>query len=125
MRHLPLFALTAIALLVPAAHAREQQDFRERARHAVERTDKDLGTYVHRENLNEPQREKFDAAMKDLRELHADMEAGRWDGARERLEHAIDEIDAVVKSAPIGEQERTTLGIDLYTLRDIRDGWKP
>jgi molecular chaperone DnaK (HSP70) len=124
MRHVPFLALAAIAFLIPPAHAREQEDFREKAKHAVERTDNDLQKYVHRENLNDRQREKLDAAMKDLKEFRESAAAGKWDGERERLERAIDNIDFVVTNAQIGEQEKTTLGIDLYTLRDIRDGWR-
>jgi molecular chaperone DnaK (HSP70) len=124
MRYFPFLAVAAIAFLVPAAHAREQEDFHEKARHAVERTDNDLQKFVHRDNLNDGQREKFDAAMKDLKEFREDAAAGKWEGGRERLERAIGNIESVVKNAPIGEQERQTLEIDLYTLRDIRDGWR-
>jgi hypothetical protein len=123
MRHFPLLALAAIAL-VPTAHAREQEDFRERAKHVVERTDTDLQKFVHRDNLNDRQREKFDAALKDLKEFRDETAAGKWDGGRERLERAIDNIDFVVNNATIGEQEKQTLRIDLYTLRDVRDGWR-
>jgi hypothetical protein len=124
MRSLCFLAFAAIGLMIPA-QAREQADFRERAKHAVERADKDLSASIHRDNLDADQRAKFDAAVKDLHELHDAMEAGKWEGGLEKLDHAIDDIDFVVKHAPLGEQEKTTLGIDLYTLRDIRDGWKP
>lgn len=124
-RYFSLSALVAIAALVPSSYAREQQDFHERVKNAVTRTDKDLGTYVHRDNLSGEPRDRFDAAVKDLSALRDAIAAGQWDGAKERLEHAIDNIDFVVQHAPIGEQEKQTLGIDLYTLRDIRDGWKP
>jgi hypothetical protein len=124
MRHVAFLAVAAAALLVPAAHAREQADLHERARLAVERTDKDLQTYVHRDKLDGQQREKFDAAVKDLKDFHDDAAAGKWDGGRERLERAIDNIDFVVNHATLSEQEKTTLGIDLYTLRDVRDAWK-
>ena len=123
MRHFTFLALAALAL-IPAAHAREQEDFRERARHVVERTDNDLQKYVHRDNLNGAQREKFDAALKDLKEFRDETAAGKWDGGRERIERAIDNIDFVVEHATIGEQEKQTLRIDLYTLRDVRDGWR-
>ncbi len=120
-----LFAfLSVAALLVPLADAREQEDFHEKARHTVERTDNDLQKYVHRDNLDAGLREKFDAAMKDLTEFREAAAKNQWDGERERLERAIGEIESVVKSAKIGDQERTTLEIDLYTLRDVRDGWK-
>jgi acyl-CoA reductase-like NAD-dependent aldehyde dehydrogenase len=125
MRHFPLLALGALALLVPGAHAREQQDLRERVRDAVQRTDKDLGNFVHRDKLNEQQRDRFDAAIKDLRELREAVAGGRWEGERERLERAIDNIDFVAKHAPIDEGDRQTLGIDLYTLRVILDSWQP
>ena len=69
MRHFFLLALGAIALLIPSAHAREQQDLKERVRDAVQRTDKDLGNLVHREKLNDQQRDRFDAAVKDLHEV--------------------------------------------------------
>jgi molecular chaperone DnaK (HSP70) len=120
----PIAFLAVAAWLVPWAHAREQEDFHEKARHAVERTDNDLQKYVHRDNLDAGQREKFDAATKDLTEFREAAAKNQWDGERERLERAIDEIESVVKNAKIGDQERTTLEIDLYTLRDVRDGWK-
>ncbi len=125
MRHFPFLALGAIALLVPGAHAREQQDLRERVRDGVQRTDKDLGNFVHRDKLNEQQRDRFDAAIKDLRALREAVADGRWEGERGRLERAIENIDFVVKHAPIDEGDRQTLGIDLYTLGVILDSWKP
>lgn len=123
MRHFSLL-VAAIALLIPGAQAKEQADFHERARLAVERTDHDLQKYVHREKLDGKQREKFDAAMKDLQEFRDAASKDQWDGGRERLERAIDNIEYVVNHASIGDEERQALGIDLYTLRDIRDGWK-
>jgi hypothetical protein len=119
------FAFLAMAVwLVPPAHAREQEDFHQKAKLAVDRTDNDLQKYVHRDNLNDAQRGKYDAAMKDLTEFREAAAKNQWDGERERLERAIDEIEFVVKNAKIADQERTTLEIDLYTLRDVRDGWK-
>ncbi len=124
MRYFSFLAVAALAWLVPTAHAREQEDFHERARHVVERTDKDLQSFVHRDALNGPQREKFDAALKDLKEFGEETAAGKWDGGRERLERAIGNIDFVVNNATIDEQQRQTLRIDLYTLRDVHDGWR-
>ncbi len=124
MRYFSLVLLTAAGLLVPAAHAREQQDLRERVRDAVQRTDKDLGSLVPRDKLDAQQRDRFDAVMKDLHELSDGVENGKWQNERDRLEDAIDKIDDLVKHAPIQESDRQTLGIDLYTLRTIRDSWK-
>lgn len=124
MRHFPLLALAAIALLVPGAHARELKDLREQVRYAVQRTDKDLGNLVHRDKLDEQQRDRFDAAIKDLRALGEAVAGERWEGERGRLERAVDNIDFVVKHAPIDEGDRQTLGIDLYTLRTVLDSWK-
>jgi hypothetical protein len=120
----PFAFLAAAVLLVSSAPAKEQEDFHEKAKLAVQRTDNDLQKFVHRDNLNEAQRGKFDAALKDLTEFRDAASKNQWDGERERLERAIDEIEFVVKNAKIGDQERTTLEIDLYTLRDVRDGWK-
>lgn len=125
MRYFALLALGAIAFFVPVAHAKEQQDLRERVRDAVQRTDKDLGTLVHRDKLDEQQRDRFDAAMKDLHELRDAVASKRWEGERGRLERAIDNIDFVAKHAPIAEGDRQTLDIDLYTLRVILDSWQP
>lgn len=125
MTHFPLLTLGAIALLIPAAHAREQQDLRERVRDGVLRTDKDLGNLVHRDKLDEQQRDRFDAAMKDLHELNDAVTSTRWEGERDRLQHAVDNIDVLVKHASIDDSDRQTLGIDLYTLRVILDSWKP
>jgi hypothetical protein len=129
MRHfsllVPFLALGATALLLPVAHAREIQELREQVRDGVRRTDKDLGTLVHRDKLNEQQRDRFDAAEKDLQELGEAVAAGKWEGERGRLEHAVENIDFLQKNAPIDDGDRQTLGIDLYTLRVILDNWKP
>jgi len=124
MRHFPVLALAAIPLLVPRADARELKDLREQVRYAVQRTDKDLGNLVPREKLDQQQRDRFDAAIKDLRALGEAVSGERWEGERGRLERAVDNIDYVVKHAPIDEGDRQTLGIDLYTLRTVLDGWK-
>ena len=125
MRHLPVLALAAFALLLPRVHARELQELRERVRDGVQRTDKDLATYIHPDKLNKQQREKFDSAVKDLGELREAVTDKRWEGDRKVLERAVDNIDSVVKQAPISEDDRQTLGIDIFTLRVILDSWKP
>jgi hypothetical protein len=122
MRHFLLLAL--IALLIPAVHAREQQPLRERVRDGVLRTDKDFETLVHRDQLNEEQRNRFDAAVKDLNELREAVGSTKWEGERQLLERAVDNIDFVVTNGAISESDRQTLGIDLYTLRVILDSWK-
>ena len=124
MRHFPLLPLAAIALLVPGAHARELQDLREQVRYAVQRTDKDLGDFVNRDKLNEQQRDRFDAAIKDLRALSEAVAGGRWERERGRLERAVDNIDFVVKHATINEKDRQMLGVDVYTLRGVVESWK-
>jgi hypothetical protein len=124
-RHSPLVALAAIALLAaPAAHAREIQELKERVHDGVERTDKDLGKFVHRDKLNEQQRIRFDAAAKDLEELGKALANGKWESERERLERAVENIDFLQKNAPIEEADRQVLGIDVYTLQVILDSWK-
>lgn len=117
-------ALGAIALLVSAAHAKEQQDLRERVRDGVQRTDKDLESVVHPDKLNPEQRERFDAALKDLRELRDAVASTRWQDERALLEKAVDNIDFLMKQAPLEEGDRQTLGIDVFTLRSILDSWK-
>ena len=123
MRHWFVLALI-IALLIPGAQAKEQQPLRERVRDGVQRTDKDLENLVHRDKLNAQQRDRFDAAIKDLQELREAVTGTRWEGERERLERAVENIDFVVTNAPIQEGDRQTLGIDLYTLRVILEHWK-
>jgi hypothetical protein len=124
MRLFRLLALAAIALLVPGAHARELQDLREQVRYAVQRTDKDLGNLVNRDKLNEQQRDRLDAAIKDLRALSEAVAGERWERERGRLERAVDNIDFVVKHATINEDDRQMLGIDVYTLRGVLESWK-
>jgi hypothetical protein len=124
MRHFLLLALSAIALLTPGAYAKEQHALRERVRDGAQRTDKDLETLVHRDNLNQQQRDRFDAAVKDLQELREAANGEKWEGERELLERAVDNIDFVVTNAKIEEGDRQILGIDLYTLRVILDSWQ-
>jgi len=123
MRHFLLLALSAAALLVPGANAKEQHALQERIRDGVQRTDKDLEDLVHRDKLNEQQRGRFDAAIKDLGELREAVAGTQWEGKRELLERAVDNIDFVVTNASMEEGDRQTLGIDLYTLRVILDSW--
>jgi len=124
MRRFVLLALGAIALLVPAAHGKEKADLRERVRDGVQRTDKDLEGLVHREKLNQQQRERFDAAVNDLNDLREAVTTERWEGERKRLERAVENLEFVVKNAPIEEGDRQTLGIDLFTLGTILDSWQ-
>ena len=126
MRHIVLLlTLAAIAYLIPSARAREIEDLRERVRDGVQRTDKDLGNYVHRDRLNEQQRGRFDSAVKDLQAVSEAVAGGKWQEERSRLERAVDNIEFLQKNAPIEEKDRTVLGIDVYTLRVILDNWKP
>jgi hypothetical protein len=127
MRHLPLplLALGAIALLASAARAREITELRERVRDGVQRADKDLGTYVHRDKLNEEQRTRFDAAQKDLKELGEAVTGKRWEEERGLLEHVVENIDFLEKHAAIDDGDRQVLRIDVYTLNVILDNWKP
>jgi hypothetical protein len=125
MRTFPYLALTAMALLIAPAHGREQTELRERVKDATQRTGKDLGTLVQRDKLDDQQRTKFDAAAKELDELREAAASNHMDGQREKLEHAIENIDFVVTHAAISEGDKQTLGIDLYTLRTILDNWKP
>jgi hypothetical protein len=129
VRYFPLLvsglAIGVIALLVPAAHAREVQDLREQVRDGVQRTDKDLGDFVHRDKLDQQQRDRFDAAIKDLHELGDAVADGKWQGERGRLERTVENIEFLQKHAPIEEGDRQVLGIDLNTLRVILEHWKP
>ncbi len=124
MRHLALVALGAISLLLPSAHAKEQQELREKVKDGVQRTDKDLSTLVNRDKLDAQQRDKFDAAVKDLNELREAVANNRWESERPRLERAVENIDYLAKHAPIDDGDRQTLGIDVYTLQVILDSWK-
>jgi hypothetical protein len=124
MTRIFLAALSAIALLVPVVQAKEQAELRERVRDGVLRADKDLQSVVHPEKLTPDQREHFDAAVKDLHELQDAVTGTRWEGERENLERAVDNIDFLSKHASIDDGDKQTLGIDLYTLRSILDAWK-
>jgi hypothetical protein len=120
MRNLVL----ALSILGLTPFIQAQPDFHERARHAVEQTQNDLQRFVHRDNLNEEQRGRFDAAIRDLREFHEMAENGRWEGGRERLDRAIGNIEMVVEHSEIGEHERAALREDVRHLREARDGWR-
>jgi hypothetical protein len=111
-------------LIVPATQGRELQELRERVRDAVQRTDKDLGTSIHPEKLSTEQRAKYDATLEDLRVLREDVASSKWEGERDRLERAADNVDFLAKHAPLEEAERQTLGIDVYTMQVILDSWK-
>ncbi len=125
MRRFLLIALSAIAVLVSGAHAKEQAELRERVRDGAQRTGQDLEKLVHRDKLNQQQRDRFEAAIKDLGELHEAAAGTRWEGERAVLERAVDNIDFVVTNASMEEGDRQMLSIDLYTLRVILDNWKP
>jgi hypothetical protein len=126
MRAFLLLAFCAIVFfLAPPAHAREQHNLAERVRDGAQRTDNDLESLVKRDKLNAEQRERLDAALKDLRRLRDAVAAGKLDGERPRLERAVENIDSLIKQAPIEEGDRQTLGIDLYSLQVILDSWKP
>jgi hypothetical protein len=121
-RYLYLAALTLpLALLVPMANA---QDFHERGRQAVMTTNDDLQRYIHRDNLNDDQRGRFDTAMREMHEFTEDAAAGRWEHGREHLDHAIENIEFVADHASIGPHEREMLHEDTRRLREIRDGWR-
>ncbi len=124
MRLLQLLALGVIVVLVPSAHAREQHNLGERVRDGAQRTDNDLESLVHRDKLNTQQRDRLDAALQDLRELRDAVAAGKWEAERPRLERAVDNLDFLIKQAPIEEGDRQTLCIDLYSLQVILDSWK-
>lgn len=122
-----LLALGSIALIVPSAQAREVTELRDQIRDGVKRTDKDLGNVIQRDKLNEQQRGRYDAAVKDLEGLSEVIAAkdGKWQAERERLVRAVDNIDFLQKNAPLADADRQVIGIDLYTLRTILDSWKP
>ena len=124
LRHFFLLALGAIALLAPIAHAREVTELREQVRDGVKRTDKDLGRLIPRDKLSEPQRMRFDAAVKDLQDLTEGVTTDKWLKERDVLVRAVDNIDFLQKNAPIEEADRQSLGIDVYTLKVILDSWK-
>ena len=120
-----LLAVIAAVGLASGAEARELTELRDRIRDGVQRTDKDFGKVVHREKLNAQQREKFDSAVKDLGEIREAVASGKWQDERERFEKMIDNLDFVTKNAPISDEDRQTLGIDVYSLQVILDSWKP
>src|SRR5579871_199447 len=124
MQLFSLILIGTIASLVPSAHAREIQELRERIRDGVQRTDKDLGAVVHPDKLNQQQRERFDATIDDLSKLREAVAGTKWESERPRLERAVDNLDFLIKHAPIEEADKQTLGIDLYTLQVILDAWK-
>lgn len=119
-RRLLLFVFSSAILLV----AKEQQDLRERVRDGVQRTDKDVQTVIHRDKLNPEQRDRLDAALKDLHDVREAVNGTDWQGKRDVLERAVENIDYLSKNASIDDGDRQTLGIDLFTLRSILDSWK-
>jgi len=125
MRLLRSLAVAAIALpialLAPTVYG---QDLHERGRVAVRTTNDDLQRFVHRDNLTEDQRGRFDTALREMREFTDDAAAGRWEHGREHLDHAIENIDFVAHNASISPHERDMLREDTKRLREIRDGWR-
>ena len=124
MHHLLHFLFAAMFLLAPFSQAREIQELREKVRDGVLRTDKDLGKTVHPEKLTKEQREKFDAAIEDLQALQESVKTSKWEGERDRLERATDNIDFLATHAALDDGDKQLLGIDVYTLRVILDSWK-
>ncbi len=124
MRHLRTLRVAALALPIAFLTAYAQPDWHDRARQAVEKTNDDLQRFVHRDNLNEAQRARFDVAMKELHEFHQAAIAGHWEGGREHLDRAIENVEAVMDHASIGEHERGELREDVRRLREARDGWR-
>src|SRR5215467_7638712 len=123
MRYFPVLLLAAIAVFAPNASAKEPTELRDRVRDGVQRTDKDLGNLVHRDRLDDQQRKRLDAAVEDLNKLREALAGAKWEGERGRLERAVENIDFLVKKAPIDDGDRQTLGIDVYTLQVILDSW--
>ena len=119
-RRLLFITFSAAILLV----GKEQQDLRERVRDGVQRTDKDVQTVIHRDKLNPQQRDRLDSALKDLHDVREALNGTDWQGKRDVLERAVENIDDLSKNAPVEESDRQTLGIDLFTLRSILDAWK-
>lgn len=116
--------MAAIALPIAFLTAYAQPDWHDRARQAVEKTNDDLQRYVHRDNLNEEARGRLDVAMRELHEFREAATAGRWEGGREHLDRAIENVEAVIEHASIGEHERGELREDVHRLREARDGWR-
>ena len=125
MRAFLLLVFGATIFLAPRAQAREQHNLAERVRDGAQRTDNDLENLVKRDKLSAQQRERLDATLKDLRQLRDAVAAGKLEGERPRLERAVENIDSLIKQAPMDEGDRQTLGIDLYSLQVILDSWKP
>lgn len=119
-------AALSVTLLAPQVVqvARAQGDMHERTRMAVLKTDNDLQRFVHRDNLTERERDRFEAAQRDLHEFRQAVADGRWDGARERLDRTIENIEFVANNATIGEREKEALRDDVRRLREARDGWR-
>jgi hypothetical protein len=119
-------AALSVTLLAPQVvqMARAQEDMHERTRMAVLKTDDDLQRFVHRDNLTEGERDRFEAAMRDLHEFREAVANGHWDGARERLGRTIENIEFVANNATIGEREKEALRDDVRRLREARDGWR-
>lgn len=115
-----LLLLAALGLMFAKGGA----ELKERVNDGVKRADKDLGNLVHRDKLNEQQRGKYDAAMKDLAAVGEAVKGADWEKERARLERAVDNMEFLQKNAPLAEADRDLLGIDVYTLRVILDSWE-
>jgi hypothetical protein len=120
MRRILLFTL----LMIAPAFGREITELRDRVRDGVQRTDKDLAKLIHRDKLNPQQREKLDAAVKDLGEIGEAVKSDKWQSERDIFERAVDNIDYLVKNAAIDDADKQTLGIDVYSLQVLLDSWK-
>jgi hypothetical protein len=119
-----MLTMAAIALPIAFLTAYAQPDFHDRARQAVEKTNDDLQRFVHRDNLDREQRERFDVAMRELHDFREAARDGRWEGGREHLDRAIENIETVANRASMGDHEREELREDIHRLREVRDGWR-
>ncbi len=124
MRKLVLLAAGLAMLAGLTVWAKEVTELRDRVRDGVQRTDKDLAKVIHRDKLNDQQRARLDSITQDFDELREAVASKKWEGERDRFERAVDNLDNLIKQAPISDEERQTLGIDLYTLQVILDAWK-
>jgi len=103
----------------PAVQAQNYGNHFEPARMATERTTGDLQRIMDQGNLTEDQSRRLDAAVRDLHLFRESVDNGNFD--RDRLDHAMQDIEFVMNNAQLNGGQQNELREDLDRLRDLSD----
>jgi len=92
-----------------------------RARHVIERTQRDLRGIEHHDVWTLPERGHYEAAERNLGDVRRDLDENRLD--RRRLDAAIGEMEHVSQTAALDPRARDRLNEDIHELNRLRDDW--